>query len=48
MLLDLVVVAMGEVVVGTPCRDASTILTSSRALTWDEVWGVPSACGVEE
>ena len=23
--------------VGTPSRDASTILTSSRALTWNEV-----------
>ena len=37
MLLDLVVVAMGEMVVGTPSRDASAISTSSRALTWDEV-----------
>ena len=37
MLLDLVVMAMGEMVVGTPSRDASAISTSSRALTWDEV-----------
>ena len=36
MLLDLVHAAMGEMVVGTPCRDASTIPTSSRVLTWDE------------
>ena len=33
MLLDLVVTAMGEMVVGTPSRDVSAILTSSRALT---------------
>ena len=37
MLLDLVVMAMGEVVVGTPSRDASAILTSLRVFTWDEV-----------
>ena len=37
MLLDLVVTAMGEMVVGTPSRDASTILASSKVLTWDEV-----------
>ena len=37
MLLDLVVVAMGEMEVGTPSRDASTISISSKALTWDEV-----------
>ena len=37
MLLDLVVMAIGEMVVGTPSRDASTISTSSRVLTWDEV-----------
>ena len=37
MLPDLVVTAMGEIVVGTPSRDASAILTSSKALTWDEV-----------
>ena len=37
MLLDLVVMAMGEMVVGTPSRDASTISTSCRALTWDQV-----------
>ena len=37
MFLDLVVMAMGEMVVGTPSRDASAISTSSRALTWDEV-----------
>ena len=35
MLLDLVVMAMGEMVVGTPSTDASTILTSFRVLTWD-------------
>ena len=35
MLLDLGVAAMGEMVVGTPSRDASTILTSSGVLTWD-------------
>ena len=37
MLLDLVVLAMGEMVVGTPSRDASASLMSSRVLTWDEV-----------
>ena len=37
MLLDLVVTAMGEMVAGTPSRDASTISRSSRACTWDEV-----------
>ena len=37
MLLDLVVAAMGEMVVGTPSIDASAISTSSKALTWDEV-----------
>ena len=37
MLLDLVVMAMGEMVVGTSSRDASAISTSSRVLTWDEV-----------
>ena len=37
MLLDLGVAAMGEMVVGTSPRKASAILTSSRALTWDEV-----------
>ena len=36
-LLDLVVATMGEMVVGTPSRDASAISTSSRVLTWDEV-----------
>ena len=35
MLLDLVVTAMGELVVGTPSRDTSAILTSSKVLTWD-------------
>ena len=41
-LLDLIVAAMGEMVVGIPSRDASAILASSWALTWDEVstgWG---------
>ena len=37
MLLDVVVMAMGEVVVGTHSRDASAILASSKVLTWDEV-----------
>ena len=37
MLLDLVVAVRGEMVVGTPSRDASAISTSSRAFTWDEV-----------
>ena len=37
MLLDPVVTAMGEMVVGIPSRDASTISTSSRVLTWDKV-----------
>ena len=37
MLLDLVVTPMGEIVVGTPSRDASAISTSSKALTLDEV-----------
>ena len=36
-LLDLGVTAMGEMVVGTPSREASAISTSSRVLTWDEV-----------
>ena len=36
-LLDLGVTAMGEMVVGTPSRDASAISASSRVLTWDEV-----------
>ena len=36
-LLDLGVAAMGEMVVGTPPYEASTILTSSWVLTWDEV-----------
>ena len=50
MLLDLVVTAMGEMMVGTPSRDASAILASSKVLTWDEVstgWGVPLAYEVE-
>ena len=37
MLLDLVVMAMGEMVVGNPSRDASAISASSWVLTWDEV-----------
>ena len=37
MLLDLVVTAMGEMVVGIPSRDASTIAASSWVLTLDEV-----------
>ena len=37
MLLDLVITAMGEMVVGTPSRDASAISASSEVLTWDEV-----------
>ena len=37
MLLDLVVIAMGKMVVGTLSRDAPAISTSSRVLTWDEV-----------
>ena len=36
-LLDWGVTAMGEMVVGTPSRDAPTILTLSRVFTWDEV-----------
>ena len=44
MLLDLVVMAMGEMVVGTSSRDATSISTTSKALTWDEV---PPACEVE-
>ena len=47
MLLDLVVMAMGEMMVGTPSRDASAILTSSMALTWDEVsTGLESSFGL--
>ena len=48
MLLDLEVTAMGEMVVGIPSRDASTILVSSWALTWDEVstsWGSSFSLG---
>ena len=37
MLPDLVVMAMGEMVVGTPFRDASTLFASSWVLAWDEV-----------
>ena len=37
MFLDLGVTAMGEMVVGTSPREASAILTSSGALTWDKV-----------
>ena len=37
MLPDLVVLAMGEIVVGSPSRDASALLGSSWALAWDEV-----------
>ena len=37
MLLDLGATAMGEMVVGTSPNEASTILASSWALTWDEV-----------
>ena len=37
MLLDLEVMAMGEMVVWTSSREASTISTSSGVLTWDEV-----------
>ena len=37
MLLDLVVQAMGEMVVGTPSRDAFASLASSWVLAWDEV-----------
>ena len=56
MLLGLGVTAMGEMVVETSPRQASTISTSSRVLTWDEVspgmrcppaWGDPSAYGLE-
>ena len=36
-LLDLGVTAVGDMLVGTFPREASTILTSSRAVTWDEV-----------
>ena len=36
-LMDLGATAMGEIVVGTSPNEASAILTSSRALTWDEV-----------
>ena len=37
MLLDLGVMAMGEMVVGTSPREASAISTSSRVLTWGKV-----------
>ena len=37
MLSDLGVMAMGEMVVVTPSRDASANLASSWVLTWDEV-----------
>ena len=37
MLLDLEVMAFGEMVVGTPSRDAFDNLASSWALSWDEV-----------
>ena len=37
MLPDLVVTAMGEMVVGTPSTDAYALLASSWVLTWDEV-----------
>ena len=37
MFPDLVVVAMGEMVVATPSRDASILLASSWAFAWDEV-----------
>ena len=37
MFLDLVVVAMGEMVVETPSRNTSAISASSKVLTWDEV-----------
>ena len=37
MLPDLVVTAMGVMVVGTPSRDASTLLASSWVLAWDKV-----------
>ena len=47
MLLDLVVAGIGEMVVGTPSRDVSTISTSSKALTWDEVsTGLGSSFGL--
>ena len=47
MLLDLVVIAMGEMVVGTPSRDASAISISSKVLTWDEVsTGLRSSFGL--
>ena len=36
-LLDLGVAAMGEMVVGTPSRDAAAISASSRVFSWDEV-----------
>ena len=36
-LLDLGVMAMGVMLVGTSSREASAISTSSRMLTWDEV-----------
>ena len=38
IILDLVVMAMGEMVVRNPSRDASAILTSFRGHTWDEVY----------
>ena len=50
MLLDPGVTAMGEMVVGTSSREASTILTSFGALTWMRcplAWRDLSACGVE-
>ena len=37
MLSDQVVMAMGEMVVGTPSRDASALSASSWVLPWDEV-----------
>ena len=47
MFLDLVVTTMGEMVVGTPSRDASAISTSFRALIWDEVsTGLESSCSL--
>ena len=36
-LLDLGVAAMGEMVVGTSSREASTISASSGVLTWDKM-----------
>ena len=51
MLLDLRVMALGEMVVGTPSREASAILTChlrhSPGMRCPLAWRDPSAFGVE-